>query len=393
MTLDQKLQEQFNQVLEYSQGYDTHYHTDQLFAAWREHKQRFLDSMGGPIYEMEQPVTFELDYAARLEKVDEFIEWVGRSYGDRMWNFFKQNYDGILENKLVYPCGDFPSGMKLSKVLMKEFGLEAEDVRQKLAMLIQSNKINGKLCLSVHPLDYLSASENTHGWRSCHALDGEYRAGNLSYMVDNVTIMAYLKSESDSVLPRFPFPWSDKKWRCYFYCDQNNKVVYAGRQYPFHSNTALEYVTQLLKKFQFFDPDYTGRIDWYNGRIVHFIHAGIRGNTNINDTTCYFNSTKVICGNTDEERRIVPMKHFVTTHPEAFCFNDLIDSHVYAPWILTYDSYNEYLPTSVSQKLIVGAPFNCLRCNEALPCDSDTFFCESCRDHLNGDDEDKHPWD
>ena len=84
--------------------------------------------MGGPIYEMEQPVTFELDYAARLEKVDEFIEWVGRSYGDRMWNFFKQNYDGILENKLVYPCGDFPSGMKLSKVLMKEFGLEAEDV-------------------------------------------------------------------------------------------------------------------------------------------------------------------------------------------------------------------------------------------------------------------------
>ena len=28
--------------------------------------------------------------------------------------------------------------------------------------------------------DYLSLSENAFNWRSCHALDGEYRAGNLS---------------------------------------------------------------------------------------------------------------------------------------------------------------------------------------------------------------------
>ena len=42
--------------------------------------------------------------------------------------------------------------------------------------------MEGYLYLSIHPLDYLSISETNHGWRSCHALDGEYRNGNLSYL-------------------------------------------------------------------------------------------------------------------------------------------------------------------------------------------------------------------
>ena len=126
---------------------------------------------------MPEPITFELDADSKKQKVDEFIEWVGREYGDDMYSFFRDNYDGILENKLTQPYDHFPRGMKLSKVLMQEFGLDAETVRQHLSMLIQSNKVSGKLCLSIHPLDYLSASENNHSWRSCHAMDREYREG------------------------------------------------------------------------------------------------------------------------------------------------------------------------------------------------------------------------
>ena len=97
----------------------------------------------------------------------------------------------------------------------------------------------------MHPLDFLSLSENNSNWRSCHALDGDYRAGNLNYMADDVTIVAYIKSSSgDEKLREFPksVPWNNKKWRALLFI--NEDVCYLGRQYPF----AAAGVEDLLEK-------------------------------------------------------------------------------------------------------------------------------------------------
>lgn len=354
--------------------------------------------MGSLIYTVDTPTTFELDANSKKDKVDEFIGWVDREYGYEMVQFFTENYDAILENKLQHQWKEFPAGMKLSKVLMKKFGLEAEDVRQKLSMLIQSNKVTGTLCLSVHPLDYLSASENTHGWRSCHALDGEYRAGNVSYMADRCTIMAYLRSDEDTRLPNFPadVPWNDKKWRCYFYVDNDNQLIYAARQYPFHTDAGLKMVADLLHQFHYFDERVAR--DW-NERVAimrehpwghtftkeelelpysSFRHWGIRGETKINDMTFYFDQTKVVVG-PDGHRKVVPMDKFIKTDPEACCFNDVIQSHTYAPYIMNYDFSCDYMPERVSRPLVVGAACNCVTCGQRPFGDSDTFQCHYCR--------------
>ena len=201
-----QIQAQVDRVLKYSQSLKN-VETDALLHQWEIRKGYFIKKMGAPIYESPTPVTFELDDESRRDKVDEFLDWIIHEYSEEMYEFFKENYDGILENKTVVASYGFPAGMKLSRVLLKHFGLEAEDVRQRLSMLIQSNKISGILCLSVHPLDFLSSSENQHSWRSCHALDGEYRAGNLSYMCDYVTFMAYLKSNIDKSFRLF-FPFN-----------------------------------------------------------------------------------------------------------------------------------------------------------------------------------------
>ena len=109
--------------------------------------------------------------------------------------------------------------MKIGKALHKFFDVycsaeKLEWIIQELSRLIQENTISGRLCLSVHPLDFLSLSENQHKWRSCHALDGEYRGGNLSYMCDEVTVITYLKSKEDTILPHFPsdVPWNNKSY-------------------------------------------------------------------------------------------------------------------------------------------------------------------------------------
>lgn len=67
-------------------------------------------------------------------------------------------------------------------------------------------------------LRFLTSSVNTYNWRSCHALDGEYRAGNLSYMADNVTFMCYIKGEAKLQYPFLPhgISWNSKNGACLY---------------------------------------------------------------------------------------------------------------------------------------------------------------------------------
>ena len=219
------------QVIEYSQNLDEAYIED-LKSKWEVNKKFFLDAVGGPIWESDEVITFPLDYEHLYRTLNDLIDRVGE-YDYYMAHFLSQNREGVPENKVVceYRFEDklIPVGMKIGKALSRYWvdrvDLEViNDIQVRLSQIVQENKISGKLCLSVHPLDFLSSSENQHNWRSCHALDGEYRAGNLSYMTDSVTVMAYLKSEEDVELPRFPayVPWNNKKWRCLLFFDNYN---------------------------------------------------------------------------------------------------------------------------------------------------------------------------
>jgi hypothetical protein len=53
----------------------------------------------------------------------------------------------------------------------------------------------GQLVLSVNPLDMLLSSENS-AWHSCHCLDDCHRAGNLSYLADQHSAIAYYSDEN-----------------------------------------------------------------------------------------------------------------------------------------------------------------------------------------------------
>ena len=131
------------------------------------------------------------------------------------------------------PYKDVKLGMKLVKAFkfFEQDKVTLETIQNEASRLIQEDKIEGKLRVSVHPLDFLSASENTYNWRSCHALDGEYRAGNLSYMCDRSTVMVYLCTEDKKKLPRFPasVPWYSKKWRMLLHFSDNWDMIFAGR--------------------------------------------------------------------------------------------------------------------------------------------------------------------
>jgi hypothetical protein len=190
------IKEQFKAVISYSQNIPDP-KVDYLFREWESNKARFIKRFGGLIYEHPTQVEFTLDPKEKLTRAMEFANSVSDAYNNSaLAEFIDENLDTFFENKVSRTMGQkIPEGMKLIKAF-KFFESDKSTLRSiqdYASQLIQENKIKGTLCFSVHPLDFLSSSENTYNWRSCHALDGEYRAGNLSYMVDDTTFMVYLK--------------------------------------------------------------------------------------------------------------------------------------------------------------------------------------------------------
>ena len=184
-----------DEVLSYSQNVPKPLATEELIQKWYENKKRFIDLMYGKlIWETAQDVTFEIPEANRKGMVSDLAERFDNAYGNGpLADFVFETRADFFNNILSthYRVNEdliIPKGSKIIKAF-KYFEPDKEKLvamQNEASLLVQNAKITGKFCISVHPLDYLSSSENQYNWRSCHALDGEYRSGNLSYMVDYI---------------------------------------------------------------------------------------------------------------------------------------------------------------------------------------------------------------
>ena len=316
-------------------------------------------------------------------ELDCFIDNIRWRYGlfelkDFVENNRKNFYNNILSED--YPMNNgtiIPKGMKIIKAF-KYFVEDKEiltEIQDKASMLIQNTKISGYFCMSVHPLDYLSLSENTHNWRSCHALDGEYRAGNLSYMADNCTIICYIKSEHDAVLPRFPddVPWADKKWRMLLHVSDDNTMVISGRHYPYESKGLQDFALELYRAF--FGQGYCFT-DWCHEKYNTFT---------IND--------KIV----SNECRLLPTGYVMTPDTKVIVdpknplhYNDPLHSTVYDYWFSI--AYSEpywheegiqqdklILPrTRTTTKVNIGHDVKCCICGKNDCVLTDTMLCIDC---------------
>lgn len=248
------IQEQFNQILQYSQNLENiEINTDKLFQDWERSKQYFIQKFNGLIYEVPGKVSFTLSEKEKQDRVNSFIEKICIEYGNvDLANFIGENRIGFFENKVMYEDSKkrIPKGMKLVKAFkhFEDDPVLLSELQNEASMIIQEDKIEGTLCFSVHPLDFLSLSENNHNWSSCHSLKSDYRAGNLSLMVDRCTFIAYLKSDKDEQLKNFPpfIKWNSKKWRTLFFLSDRRDIVFNARQYPFSINEQINAVKEYI---------------------------------------------------------------------------------------------------------------------------------------------------
>ena len=288
------IQDQFNEVIRYSQNIENP-KTDRLFKEWYSSKKHFIDKWGGLTVELPN-VSVSIDREAKKMNVEDFGRACSINTGNRAAATFiwEQGVDAFYENRVKedFWLGDkkISKGMKISRAL--KFFTDDKAVLDRLqthmSRLIQDAKLTGTLVMSVHPLDFLSSSENAHNWRSCHALDGEYRAGNLSYMQDEHTFICYLKSEKEAQLPNFPFAWNSKKWRVLMHARADKKVIMSGKQYPFESKELLDILFNDLISKQYED---NWSSEWLKPPVEHINRMMIDALGSMQFNDCLFSSS------------------------------------------------------------------------------------------------------
>lgn len=377
-----EIKSQIKQVLEYSQSAEiSDEYIEELVSKWWENKKEFVEYFNGQlIYEIDDIVTFEVNPIIKKENYKDFCEGISNMYRDNpnLISFLEAySEDDFYKNSLSHDYEGkngiyIPKGSKFLRSL-KHF-IEDPNALDKIqthaSQLIQEGKVTGKFCISIHPLDYLSSSENSYHWRSCHSLDGDYRAGNLAYMMDKSTLVCYIKSEhGDTYINNFgSLKWNTKKWRMLIFISEDRNLMFAGRQYPFAIEGILDHIIN--------DSKYS----------LPFMSMGIRKNprhwcswspwdnyqlTSLPDK--YLESPYIYIEHKLYNIRDI-IKHGGKKTPTYY--NDLLFSSCYTP----YYCYNIFSKTIHEAKIVIGEDIPCASgCGEHLE-NSDTFFCDECDD-------------
>lgn len=159
------------------------------------------------------------------------------------------NFDMVLNGKKI----SIQTESKPVKIIRKiVLALELneqlfEDFRIALSLILNQKTLKGDLCISIHPLDYMTMSDNSCDWSSCMSWkeSGCYRRGTVEMMNSVSVVVAYLKSDHEFFLDS-DHTWSNKKWRQLFIVDEN--FIAGIKGYPYKNIELQKEVIKILAK-------------------------------------------------------------------------------------------------------------------------------------------------
>lgn len=140
--------------------------------------------------------------------------------------------------------------MKLTKVLRKVNELLGvpglEEFLTVRSRILNTSKLKGTLCISIHPLDYMTMSDNECDWSSCMSWqnEGEYRQGTVEMMNSPYIVVGYLKSLEPMEIG--DENWNSKKYRSLYYVSPD--IITNIKGYPYKSIPLDKEIIAWLKK-------------------------------------------------------------------------------------------------------------------------------------------------
>ena len=256
---------------------------DHLLRFWDANKSKYLlDMFGGELI-----IRKDIVYKKSLEDLEDALNRVLFNYeaqGTPAYDFCKRFYDFGYENRydftreqtnawsmLTYastlatneytgetavfatPDGKeikVAHGCRATRVigkLAKAYGLDEnfEEFRLAHSQALNQKELKGTLCLSLHPMDYFTMSDNYCDWSSCMSWqeNGCYRMGTVEMMNSPMVVVAYLASKDDMDVPCGQ--WNSKKWRELYIVNQD--IITNVKAYPYKNENLTKEVIAWLK--------------------------------------------------------------------------------------------------------------------------------------------------
>ena len=250
------------------------------------------------------------------------------------------------------------NGMKTLKTIQKILKITHyphmelfEEWRNAVNCISIGNEIQAKLVLSIHPIDFMSMSDNQCNWSSCMSWShsGCYRAGTLEMMNSNLAVVAYLEAPQSfklNISENESYAVPNKSWRSLFYVHKN--ILLSGKAYPYHNEELTFQVLDILRDLvkENLNWDYQFGIQEYQDM------KNLDGNFYVRD---FFDL--------DYDKKKNHHCIFVYTNG---MYNDIIESHNPA-----YFCYRNYVPKSI--KLCLSGPATCICCGRIIRTRTDIY--------------------
>jgi len=186
-------------------------------------------------------------------------EWKSEYFVDTLTLQSLINNHATVSKKLTLQSSsetiDIFPGSKIMKIFQKiarDYNIPYYDELYKVQSCAKEKaNLNGTLCLSIHPLDYMTMSDNSNDWTTCLSWRGRggcFRAGTTEMLNSNCVIVAYLKDNQkhlkiDNDGSVF---WNSKRWRSLFVVTPD--LISGIKEYPFVSNELNDMVYDWLRE-------------------------------------------------------------------------------------------------------------------------------------------------
>ncbi len=176
-----------------------------------------------------------------------------------------------------------------------------EEFRIRISQITNNRSLKGTMCISIHPMDFITMSDNSYGWDSCMKWvddTGDYRMGTVEMMNSPIVVCAYLKGNEP-----FNFgwnkndeftTWNNKKWRELFIVTP--ELITEIKSYPYDNEEFTKAVmdTLLALSKENDGNEYNTEIYWTHATDVNSrgmrLQFGTYENGMYNDFGCYRNN-------------------------------------------------------------------------------------------------------
>ena len=247
-----------------------------------------------------------------------------------------------LTGKIVVPKGT--KVIKGIQKFLKYVGYDNMDLfeywRNEISNLTTTKHLRCNLVFSIHPIDFLTMSDNRCGWTSCMSWQdgGSYSAGVIEMMNSNCAIIAYLESKKPFVFNFHRIPNKSYRVLCYLHKD----ILLIGKSYPYVNDKIAQTVLDNLRrmvyntmnwKYQYINQPY---LDMKKGDSAN-------GNYRLLSVKNFRKSKK----------------HNILVYTNGM-YNDITKDRGFT----TFWCCRNWVPKTI--KINLSGPFNCMRCGKRI---------------------------